>query len=351
MPIVNTFNWWLLKMRDGRRKSAERSDPLCVISPCRMPARFTLNERQSRRASSNAVLMGSHVPSVKYPQMRRNLPRGPGGQFRRKKSSNLSTPQRSEPESSDDGSNGDDEEDEDAHTHAGRSTRASISLSATKPSAPELVVKVEAPGTPTMEETRQSRTRSMPASKSSTPNYRDALLTTTMDSARSRMSARHSAPNKSFSSGGHLKEEQETPLSSVRQEMTTRKPSENVTRPRLLSHNSTPDRTRRHTRSSKAQSDNDTSSRQESDDAPKRVLRPRTSRTTADGAPDAKMDISPTAPHIRQLNTLQKRTEKIRPTWKGWVSIPNGACDVCFQVHEELKGREPVPDEKLICNR
>lgn len=285
--------------------------------------------------------------------MRRNLPRGPGGQFRRKKTSGPSTPGQSESEPSDDGSNGDDERENEAFTHASRSTRrASTSLSTT-PKSPALGptnVKVETPVTPTVEETKQIREISISVSQSLPPAREVATVTASVTSAtvsaRGKTSARHSAPDKP---SGHPKVKQETStLSSVHQEVTTRKLSGKATVPsRLSSHDPTP----RHTRSHNVTSDEDVMSRQESDDVPKRVLRPRISRTAADGSTDAKMEISPTAPHIRQLNTLQKRTEKTRPTWKGWVSIPNGACDVCFQVHEELKGREPAPDEKLICNR
>jgi hypothetical protein len=316
-----------------------------------------VRKQKNGRASSNAASTGSHVPSVKYPQMRRNLPRGPGGQFRKKKASHLSTPDQLESEPSDDGSNGDDEREDEAPAHASRSTRhPSTSLSTTsKSSAPaQMKVKVETAVTPTVEETKKTRTISISASRSPPPARKDPPMTITMTNAivstRGRMSARHSAPDKPFSPSGHLKVKQETPtLPSVRQEVTIRQLSGKTTsNSRLSSHDSAP---RRHTRSCKVASDEDTMSRQESDDLPKRVLRPRISRTAADGSAEAKMEISPTAPHIRQLNTLQKRTEKTRPTWKGWVSIPNGACDVCFQVHEELKGREPAPDEKLICSR
>jgi len=217
-----------------------------------------------------------------------------------------------------------------------------------------MMLKVETPTTPIVGEMRKTRTKSISASRSS-PSCKDAPLSATPNTAistRSRTSARHSAMDKPFSAGDYRKVKQETPaLPSICQEVTSRQLNGKLMcNPRLSSHGSIPDRTRRHTRSSKVDSDDDIS-REESDDSPKRVLRPRTSRGTTDAGAAAKMEISPTAPHIRQLNTLQKRTEKTRPTWKGWVAIPNGACDVCFQVHEELKGREPSPDEKLVCNR
>ncbi|KAF8322292.1 hypothetical protein DL93DRAFT_1292143 [Clavulina sp. PMI_390] len=89
------------------------------------------------------------------------------------------------------------------------------------------------------------------------------------------------------------------------------------------------------------------------DDAPRRVLRPRLTQTASSSTSQAPQSnhISPTAPHIRSLNALKLQTQRKKPQWKGWISLPNGSCDNCYGIHEELKDCEPEPDQLLICQR
>lgn len=255
--------------------------------------------------------------------MRRNLPRGPGGQFRKKKPGDKASEQRSPDqygvEEQEDGEQGVDE----TSSHATRQ------------------IKVEPPSTPAL----SSGTRRTHVSSSFSVHQHEALaklqLSALMDDPASA-SLETRAKNKRRSTTGELRQ---SSTASKSRSSSAAEVSASCSR--------------RSTRSRKGAAESPSSSGSDGDedsedDAPKRVLRPRISQAASSAALEAKnklMEISPTAPHIRQLKALKKKTEENRRTWKGWVEIPNGACDICFAVHEELKDVVPDPEEKLICNR
>lgn len=256
--------------------------------------------------------------------MRRNLPRGPGGQFRKKK------PADKEAEQLSPGRAG--SEEQEAGEHGADQTSSSR---VTHP------VKVEPPSTPAI----SGGTRRTRVSSSLSVQQHEAIT-------KLQLSAPMDDPPNSSSEIRAKSKRGSTPR-DLKQSSTNSKSRSSsaagVSVPRSLRAT----RSRREAAASSSSSGSDGDDDSE-DDAPKRVLRPRISQAASSAALEAKnklMEISPTAPHIRQLKALKKKTEENRRTWKGWVEIPNGACDICFAVHEELKDVIPDPEEKLICNR
>lgn len=254
--------------------------------------------------------------------MRRNLPRGPGGQFRKKKPGDReeeqSSPNRSGSEEQEGCEQGPDE----------ASSRATRSM------------KVEPPSTPAI----SGGTRRTRISSSFSVHQHEAI-------PRLRLSGLIADPDDSSVQSRARGKRRSSP-GELRDATAAKSRSSSAVEASVS-------RSRRATRSGKGAAPSSSSSGSDGDEdsedeAPKRVLRPRISQAASSAAQEAKikmMEISPTAPHIRQLKALKKKTEENRRTWKGWVEIPNGACDICFAVHEELKDVVPKPEEKLICNR
>lgn len=298
--------------------------------------------RHSRAASSDSLLSG--LAPTKFPRMRRDLPRGPGGQFRRKPASSKTTKQEIDSDAADQG-----------EASSSRSTRrtsiaaslnqksvASYSTSSRRKSAPELPLgrgrrTSLAESTLSLAEKLASRTRTH--RKGPREISRSPPPTAPASNPRGRSSRREGLATRAS-----------TPASrdsnSKSKSRTTSSPP--VTPPRRSARGSTTNLDKR-TTSTPLSSLSDSES-----DAPKqRVLRPRLPQAVASSSQNAPqpVELSPTAPNERKMRELQARTQKKKPQWKGWVALPSGTCDQCLEVHEELKGLVPTDDEKLICLR